>query len=146
MQEIISMSHRELHRLEIIQNLIEKRLVETEASVQLGLSVRQIRRLKQSYKAEGAKGLVTKKRKKRSNHKYPDSLKDLVLMYIREQYSDFQPTFACEKLAENHGLFISRETLRQWMIEAELWIPRAQRLKRAYQPRYRRECTVNNSG
>ena len=53
MKDIIIMSNRELHRVEILQKLIDKRLIEPEAAEQLGLSVRQIRRLKKAYKANG---------------------------------------------------------------------------------------------
>ena len=42
--------------------------------------------------------------------------------------ADFGPTLAGEKLAE-HGLKVSRETLRKLMIEAGFWKPRGQRLK-----------------
>jgi len=102
------MSHRELYRIEIIQKLTEKRLIETEAAaLQLDLSFRQIRRLKRTYSVDGAKGHVTTKRKKRSNHKYPDSPKELAITYVREQYSDFQPTFACEKLTVSLTLFLT---------------------------------------
>jgi Trp operon repressor len=45
MQDIITMSIKELHRVEILQKLIDKRLIEHEAAKQLGLSIRQIRRL-----------------------------------------------------------------------------------------------------
>ncbi len=41
MQDFITMSNRELHRAEIIQKLIDKHLLELEASKQLGLSVRK---------------------------------------------------------------------------------------------------------
>src|ERR1035437_3143861 len=140
MQDIITMSNKELHRVEILQKLIDKRLIEHEAAKQLGLSIRQIRRLRKAYKADGAIGVVSKKRGNPSNHKYPDSVKELAIAYVKQYYIDFKPTFACEKLSENHGLTISRETLRNWMIDAELWIPKNCRLKRAYQPRIRREC------
>jgi len=140
MQDIITMSNKELHRIEILQKLIDKRLIEHEAAKQLGLSIRQIRRLRKAYKADGAIGVVSKKRGNPSNHKYPDSVKELAITYVKQYYVDFKPTFACEKLSENHGLTISRETLRKWMINAELWIPKNCRLKRAYQPRNRREC------
>lgn len=140
MQDIITMSNKELHRIEILQKLIDKRLIEHEAAKQLGLSIRQIRRLRKAYKADGAIGVVSKKRGNPSNHKYPDSVKELAITYVKQYYVDFKPTFACEKLSENHGLTISRETLRKWMIDAELWIPKNCRLKRAYQPRNRREC------
>lgn len=140
MQDIITMSNKELHRVEILQKLIDKRLIEHEAAKQLGLSIRQIRRLRKAYKADGAIGVVSKKRGNPSNHKYPDSIKELAIAYVKQYYVDFKPTFACEKLSENHGLTISRETLRKWMIDTELWIPKNCRLKRAYQPRNRREC------
>jgi hypothetical protein len=140
MQDIITMSNKELHRVEILQKLIDKRLIEHEAAKQLGLSIRQIRRLRKAYKADGAIGVVSKKRGNPSNHKYPDSVKELAIAYVKQYYVDFKPTFACEKLSENHGLTISRETLRKWMIDEELWIPKNCRLKRAYQPRNRREC------
>ena len=68
MQDIIIMSNRELHCVEILQKLIDKRLTEHEAAKQLDLSVRQIRRLKKAYKVDGAIGIVSKKRGKPSNH------------------------------------------------------------------------------
>jgi hypothetical protein len=37
------------------------------------------------------------------------------------------PTLAAEKLAERHGLTVSRETLRKWMQDESLWLPRKQR-------------------
>ena len=134
------MSQKEIHRVEVIQKLIDKRLIETEAAVQLGLSIRQIRRLKQAYIQKGVFGLTSKKRGARSNHKYPDALKEVATLIVREHYADFKPTFACEKLRENHQITVSNETCRKWMIEAALWQPRSQRLKRAYQPRHRRAC------
>ena len=140
MQDIIIMSNRELHCVEILQKLIDKRLTEHEAAKQLDLSVRQIRRLKKAYKVDGAIGIVSKKRGKPSNHRYPDSVKELAITYVKQYYVDFKPTFACEKLSENHNLYISHETIRKWMIDAELWIPINNRLKRVHQPRNRREC------
>ena len=59
---------------------------------------------------------------------------------VRARYADFGPTLACEKLTERHGFDLSRETLRRWMIDAGLWILRAQRQRRLHQPRHRRAC------
>jgi hypothetical protein len=63
-----------------------------------------------------------------------------VLDLVRAHYPDFRPTFAREKLVERHGLGISKETLRQWMIESGLWISRRERKRRVFQPRGRRDC------
>ena len=48
---------------------------------------------------------------------------------------------AHEKLLEVHGLRMSVETLRQWMIGDGIWKTRVQRRKRLQQPRHRRDCT-----
>lgn len=58
---------------------------------------------------------------------------------IRERYNDYGPTLAQEKLASQHGISVSRDTIRRWMIEEDLWIPRARRRK-LHQPRARRAC------
>ena len=63
------------------------------------------------------------------------------LLHISErQIYGFGPTLAHEKLTTVHGFDLSVETLRCWMIAADLWIPRSKRMKRPYQPRYNRDC------
>ncbi len=42
-------------------------------------------------------------------------------------------------LLERHGIEVSRETLRKWLVEAEIWLSRKQR-RSFHQPRLRREC------
>ncbi|EGD05655.1 integrase catalytic region [Burkholderia sp. TJI49] len=59
---------------------------------------------------------------------------------VREHYADFGPTLACEKLYECHGIRLGKETVRRWMYDAGLWIPRKQRPPKVYQPRARRAC------
>jgi len=137
---LLTMSHKELCRVEILQKLVEKRFSEKEAAEHLDISIRQIRRLKRAYIDHGPEGLITRKRGKPGNRRFPESIKALSLSLIKMYYADFRPTFAAEKLMENHGISVSRETLRQWMIEAGLWVPRDKRLARAYQPRHRRDC------
>jgi len=44
--------------------------------------------------------------------------------YLKEKYSDFGPTLACEKLAENHNIKISKESVRKIMIRINLWKPK----------------------
>jgi hypothetical protein len=39
---------------------------------------------------------------------------------MRQSYSDFGPTLAAEVLLERHGVKVSRETFRKWMVEAGL--------------------------
>lgn len=133
------MSQKEIKRLELFQKISEKRLTQTRAAELLGLNIRHIKRLYQRYKKHGASGLISKRRGKPSNRKYPDSLKELSIALVGAHYHDFGPTLAQEKLLELHEINVSVSTLRNWMIEAQIWETRARRSERVYQPRYRRE-------
>jgi len=136
----LTMSAKELNRLELLGRALERRLTQAQAAGQLGLSVRQVERLCRKLRLEGARGLVSKKRGRASNRRLPDALRERALGLIRSRYIDFGPTLAAEKLREIHGVVVSVETLRRWMIDAELWVPRSQRARRVHQPRHRRSC------
>lgn len=137
---MISMSMRELDRLKVIEAVVEGRLMPWRAAERLGLSRRQVERLANRFRSEGAYGLVSRKRGQRSNHQLPAGLAKRALAIIRERYGDFGPTLAGEKLWECHGIRLAAETVRRLMTEAGLWIPRRQRPPKVYQPRARRAC------
>jgi len=60
-EKLITMSAKEMSRLEIVQRLEEKRLRQKEAAEILGLTVRQIKRLLSRYRKNGASGLTARK-------------------------------------------------------------------------------------
>jgi transposase len=134
----VTLSARELNRLEVLGRVAERRLTQRRAAEQLGLSERQVRRLCRALGQQGAPGLVSRKRGHPSNRKLPAAVRERALGLVRARYADFGPTLAREKLFEHHGVEVSTETLRQWMIDAGLWVPRSQRPRRAHQPRPRR--------
>src|SRR6266436_8683739 len=135
------MSDGELTRLEVLRDLDQRRLSVKTAAQLLGLERRQVFRLVKAYRSEGATGLISKRRGRASNRRKPEEFRDKALAIIREQYWDFGPTLAAEKLREGHGIALGRETLRLWMIAAGIWADRhQQRRKHVHQPRHRREC------
>jgi transposase len=134
------MSAREMTRLEIMQKLKEKRMSQAEAARQMRVSERHVRRLWRAYRAEGAAGLVSKRRGKKSNHQLSQAVKQEALDQIHRHYSDFGPTLAHEKLTEKHGLQISVESVRQLMIAEELWEPKKARKAPVHPMRERRAC------
>lgn len=138
--DTITVTMRELDKLKVIQLVMERRLRQDQAADRLGMTDRQIRRLVARYRALGAAGLVSGHRGRTSNHRLAAGLEARALATIRERYADFGPTLACEKLAECHGLEISKETVRRLMMDAGLWIARKQRSPKVYQPRNRRAC------
>ncbi len=71
----LTMSTRELDRLEIIGRVLERRLTQCTAAEQLGLSLRQVERLCRAFRSYGAAGLVSRKRGRRSNRKLAAALR-----------------------------------------------------------------------
>ncbi|MFP3546550.1 helix-turn-helix domain-containing protein, partial [Rhizobium sp. SIMBA_035] len=137
---LIVMSQKELHRLEHIRQVRQGSLTVTRAAELLGLSRSQVHRLLQAYDLDGLDGLVSKKRGRPSNRRHSEDFRNLALDLVREHYVDFGPTLAAEKLVERHRISVSKETLRQWMMEAGMWVSRRERKKRVFQPRGRRDC------
>ena len=134
-KETVTMSHKELHRLQIIQESINRHITQEQAAARIGISIRQVKRLVQRYRNEGPSGLVSHRRGKRPNNSFSTEFRSTVISLIKGRYADFGPTFACEKLREIHGLSLSVETLRKWMIEEGLWRERRRKIARIYQRR-----------
>lgn len=114
----------EVNRLKMIQDVIDQRLTTHLAAERLGISHRKCHRLIQRYREDGPLGMADRRRGKPSNYQLPEGLAEHALQIIRERYTDFGPTLACEKLAELHGVVLSKETVCKLMILSGLWIPR----------------------
>jgi hypothetical protein len=74
--EGIIMSKKELDRMEIFSQLLQKRLTQKQAADILQISDRHVRRLFHAYKKLGAMGVLSRKRGRRSNHQLPQSVKE----------------------------------------------------------------------
>jgi len=138
MEGRVSMSHKELSRLEVLTKMHEKRLKISQVADILGLSIRHVKRLSKALKIEGPKGLISKKTGKVGNHRLPLGLKGLALGLIQDRYADFGPTLAHEYLTEKHAFSISVSSIRNIMIEHGIWSGKAQRKARIFQLRPRR--------
>jgi len=135
-----SITMEELERAEIIAASVRGEITAVIAAKRLGLTTRQVRRLQKRFEQEGPSGMISRQRGKPSNNRLAPEVGQKALELVRAHYADFGPTLACEQLRERHQLELSKETLRNLMIEAGLWIPNAARRSRLYQPRERRPC------
>mgnify|MGYP001564755318 CR=1 FL=1 len=104
MEGQIIMSVKEAKRISVLEKVINNQLKQKHAAKELNLSTRQIKRLVKAYKREGAAGLVHKSRGRESNYKIRPEFKKEIMDLVEIKYLDFSPTFATEKLLENHGL------------------------------------------
>ena len=118
------MHQKEVKRAQILDLLKVGSISQQEASKRIGISTRQVRRLAKRYQLEGLDGLISKKRGLASNRRLDATLRTSAMAHIGAHYQDFGPTFACEKLAEQHQIKLSVESTRQLMITAGYWKPR----------------------
>ena len=140
MDQLLTMSKRELTRLEVMQRLNTKSLRQHEAACMLGISVRQVKRLFRAYKQQGPPGLISKRRGKPGNNQLDALTVQKAIDLICEHYRDFGPTLAHEKLIEKHGLRLSRESVRGIMIAEGWWKPKRAKKAQVHPMRERRAC------
>jgi transposase len=131
-----NMTSDEITRTTVIKRVIAKELTGSVAAELLNLSTRQIKRLVLKYRNEGEAGIISKNI---GGHRaFAEDFKQQIIARVSERYADFKPTFAAEKLKEEDGLYINKETLRQLMIEAGLWKGKRRRDVKVHQRRARR--------
>ena len=115
-EDRVIMSVKELRRVHVIRQTMEKPLTQVKAGALLGLTPRHIRRLIARVAQAGDHGLAHQGRGKPSNRRLPEKLKTKALTLCETRYGDFGPTLAAEQLAERHGITLSDETLRGWLV------------------------------
>jgi transposase len=116
----ITMTEQDEFRFNIINNLILGKIDISQAMKMLGLSKRQVKRLRKRVREYGTEGVIHKGRDKRSNRKTPDDLREKTEKLLKEKYPDFGPKFATEKLRDNHDIVHSKETVRMMMVNLGL--------------------------
>ena len=137
-QDRMVMSQYERDVLKIMAPVLQGKRTQAEAARLLKLTTRQVRRIQRRLEAEGDAAVVHRLRGRASNRRLAEDLRETVLSKYRNDFGDFGPTLASEKLAEL-GLEVSDETLRRWLLAEGLWEPRRQR-EQHRQRRQRRAC------
>jgi transposase len=132
MEGKIIMSQKELGRIEVLQKIMDKKMSQVSGAKLLGISYRQTKRLIRRVREGGISTILHRSRGIPSKKKIKNSLKKRILTIYKEKYPDFGPTFALEKLQEDHGFSLSVETLRKLLIEEGLWNCRKARKKDLY--------------
>lgn len=107
------MSLEEAERLSIMRQVDKKILTLKRASDEMGLSLRQTKRIKKRYLRQGEQGLISLKRGRESHRKICKKLRRKAIRSIKNHDPDFGPTLASEKLEELNGIKVSAETVRK---------------------------------
>ena len=75
-----------------------------------------------------------------SNRRLAESVRTKALKLVKAKYRDFGPTLACEYLAKDDDVEVSKETLRQWLIAAGLRRVKRRKVEEVHVWRQRRSC------
>lgn len=134
----LTMSERDLKRIEVLTEVLSGRRTVVSAAAVLAMSERQTFRLLARYQEQGGGGVIHKARGRTSNRQINAGVRAHAVDLVRSKYADFGPTLATEVLLEKHAIKVGRETLRRWMVADGLWLSRKQR-RSFHQPRLRRE-------
>jgi transposase len=139
-QERIALSLKERDRLKVLAEVEAGQLVQREAAARLGMSERGFRKLLKRYRTRQDAAVVHGLRGRRSNRRLPEAIARKAVAAVEQHYRDFGPTLAAEYLAKERGIELSRETLRQLLIQAGIWKAAPQQVREVHQWRPRRSC------
>ena len=133
------MTQADRDRLVTLKKAKKKLITQREAAEELGISVRQVKRLLWGLKKRGDKVVVHGLRGRPSNRKIEGKIaQEAVKILSAPVYKGFGPTLAAEYLENKHGIKASKETVRRWMIEGKLWRGRKAAVRRVHTWRPRR--------
>ncbi len=139
MKERISMSIKDLNRLEVLTNVQKRLLKRSKAAEILGVGQRQLRRMLKRLETEGPKGVISRKIGAKGNRCLTPTKKALIIDFFRDpDHYDFGPTLTQEYLLAGGGPKISVTAIRNVMIENELWQPKLLRKLKVHPLRPRR--------
>lgn len=138
---MLTLSLRDRDRLSVLRQMDEKLISARRGAELLGLSVRQVRRLRRRFEVEGDRAVIHGLRGRPPNNTKSATLKARVLERASEAvFADFGPTLLAEHLSRDPAIGPLRaDTLRTWLIEAGRWKVR-RRGRRHRKARPRREA------
>jgi transposase len=123
----ISLGPREQKRAEVLNRVLAGQWTGEEAAIALGISVRQVRRLKAAYLQEGLGALLHGNRGRRPPHALAEGIKEQVRALAQSRYLGCNDQHLTELLAEREAIALSRSSVRRILRGAGLKSPRKRR-------------------
>jgi transposase len=135
------MTQRDRDRLVVLKKAQKKLITQKQASTELQLTERQVRRLLKRLQEQGDKAMVHALRGRASNRRVSEEVRQRALSILSQpEWKGFGPTLASYHLAKDYGVRIGREALRQMMSGAGLWRAKKQKNEDVHVWRPRRSC------
>jgi len=134
----LRVTQKELHRMHVVQLTIEGRESIGRGAQLLGISARQMKRLRRKFKAGGNQGLLHGNRGKAAWNKTTAKKIEQVVELARGRYQGLNDTHLTEKLQEKEKLTVSRAVVRTILRGAGIAAVRRRGVKRHYKRRERK--------
>jgi hypothetical protein len=139
--ERIAMSQEERDWLDWLKRARDGVVTQRSAAEQMGVTDRWVRKLLARMEEEGDGVVVHGLRGRTSNRRIEEAVRRQAMGIVQQpEWHDFGPTFASEQLAKRHGIEVSKETLRKWLMTAGQWKSRPRRRQEIHCWRARRSC------
>ena len=101
------MSGQELKRMKVLERVFSSSMSNEEGAMTLGISLRQLMRLKRKYAQEGAEGLIHANRGRKPKHATPEQVRQQVIHLHAEKYHGSNFCHFSELLAEHESIVLS---------------------------------------
>jgi transposase len=134
----LRVGQRELHRMHVVRLTVEGRETVGRGARLLGISARQMKRLRRKMKERGVQALLHGNRGKAPWNKTVSERIEQVLILARGRYQGLNDTHLTEKLKEKEKIVVSRATVRTILREAGIAAVRKRGVKRHYKRRERK--------
>ena len=121
------MTQHEQARLQVLNSLLAEHMTIEQASVLMGVSIRQAWRILAAYRKEGAAALAHGNRGRRPANATPETIATGIIHLARTRYAGVNHTHMSELLSEHEGIRITRSTLRRLLVSAGEKSPRGRR-------------------
>lgn len=118
--EVITLRQKEITRYQVIKDTLDRKTSNNQAATLLGLSKRQIIRLKNKVRRDNLMGIVHGNRGRTPKIAVAKETKEIILNLYISTYNGFNVSHFGEFLKEAHGIDISRETLRNLLLTSGL--------------------------
>lgn len=125
--------------MKVLHEVEGKHITQREAAGRLGISERWVRELLIRVRQKGDQGIVHRLRGRPSNRRWA-RIQARAVRLVQGKYRDFGPTLAAEYLAQEEGLEVNKETLRQGLMAAGIWKRKRRRVEEVHLWRARRAC------
>src|SRR6266852_4736464 len=108
----IVLNTTEQRRIVVLNHLASGALINAAAAELLGISKRQLQRLHKAYSEKGAAGLAHGNRGRPAYNAVEAAVAARVVELATDKYQGFNHQHLAEMLAEDHGIALSRPTVR----------------------------------